>query len=315
MAKRFSVNRECNLLPFEREDLLTIQDVEQKVGWEITAFNLPEAWKYSQGEGVVVAVLDTGADLDHDDLVCNLIPGRNFLKPGTPPEDDNGHGSHVAGIIAACNNDLGVVGVAPKAKIMPVKVLDHKGSGNLFNTSEAIRWVADQNVNFIAMSLGSPQQMPMVRSAIQYAAEKGCVTFCAAGNAGNTRQIFYPAAYPETIGIGAIDSNFDRAKFSCSGPDLDFVCPGVDICSTVPDNWYAVLSGTSMANPFAVGLACLLLSYKKQKNLNIPLGSAKDYVEFMKKYTIPTKDFNGQKFFEGFGIIDPRKLEEWIKQN
>ena len=314
LAKRFCNCKECHLLPYEREDLLTMQDVEQRIGWEITAFNLPEAWNYSQGEGVIVAVLDTGADLDHDDLICNLLPGKNFVNPDMPPEDDNGHGSHVTGIISACNNECGVVGIAPKSKVIPVKILDHKGSGNLVNTSNAIRWAADQGVNFITMSLGSPVPMPMVRSAIQYAASKGVITFCAAGNAGNTHQIFYPAAYPETIGIGAIDENFDRANFSCSGPDLDFVCPGVDICSTVPDNWYAVLSGTSMANPFAVGVACLLLSYKKAKNLNIQLNNANDYINILKQYTIPTKDFNGQHLFEGFGIIDPRKMEEWIKK-
>ena len=312
LFKRFE---ECNLLPYDREDFLTIQEVEQRIGWEITAFKLPEAWNYSQGEGVIVAVLDTGADLDHEDLICNLLPGKNFVNPDLPPEDDNGHGSHVCGIIAACNNDFGVVGVAPKAKVIPVKILDHKGSGNLANTAAAIRWAADQGVHFITMSLGSPTAMPTVQAAIQYAASKGVVTFCAAGNAGRTRQIFYPAAYPETIGIGAIDENFDRATFSCTGPDLDFVCPGVEILSTVPDNWYAVLSGTSMANPFAVGIACLLLSYKNIKGLNLQLNNSNDYVNILKQYCIHTRDpqFAGQRFFEGFGIIDPRKMEEWIK--
>jgi len=316
MARRIKLrNPVCNLLPYDREDFLTIQDVQQKVGWEITAFNLPEAWEFTKGEGVIVAVLDTGADLDHEDLVENLLPGRNFVNPNLPPEDDNGHGSHVTGIICAMNNDIGVVGVAPKAKVIPVKVLDGKGSGNLPNVANGIRWATDQGADFITMSLGAPNQMPMIQDAIRYAASKGVVTWCAAGNAGKTHQIFYPAAYPETIGIGAIDENFDRASFSCTGPDLDFVAPGVRILSTVPDNWYAVLSGTSMANPFAVGVAALLLSYKRNKGLNIQLKDNVDYINLMKSYTTPTKnpEFAGQKFFEGFGIIDPRKIEDWIK--
>ena len=316
MAQRIKLrNPMVNLLPYDREELLTIQDVEQQVGWEITAFNIPDAWNYSKGEGVVVAVLDTGADLDHEDLACNLLPGKNFVNSNLPPEDDNGHGSHVTGIICACNNDRGVVGVAPKTKVIPVKVLDKKGAGNLPNVANGIRWAADQGADFITMSLGTPNPMSMILDAIQYAASKGCITFCAAGNAGRTHDIFYPAAYPEVIGIGAIDENFDRASFSCTGPDLDFVAPGVRILSTVPDNWYAVLSGTSMANPFAVGVAALILSYKRANNLNLSLKDNKDYINVMKEYTTPINnpEFAGQRFFEGFGIIDPRKMEEWIK--
>jgi subtilisin len=318
MAKRQTQkNNQVKLLPFVREDLLSIQDVEQQLGWEVTAFNLPEAWNYTQGEGVTVAVLDTGADLNHDDLTCNLLPGKNFVQPGTPPQDDNGHGSHVTGIICACNNTIGVVGVAPQTKVIPVKVLDKKGAGNLQNVADGIRWAADQGVNFITMSLGSPKPISIVLNAIKYADSKGVVTFCAAGNAGKTRQIFYPANYKETIGIGAIDENFDRANFSCTGDDLDFLCPGVKILSTVPDNWYAVLSGTSMANPFAVGVASLMLSYKMKHNLDLPLKTAQDYRNAFKAYTIPTHNPNyaGQKFFEGFGIIDPRKMEEWVKNH
>lgn len=318
MAQRIkSRNSECKLLPFVREDILSIQEARQKLGWEITAFQLPETWNYTKGEGVVVAVLDTGADLDHEDLVENLLPGKNFVNPKLPPEDDNGHGSHVTGIICASNNDLGVVGVAPKAKVIPVKVLDKKGSGNLINVANGIRWAADQKADFITMSLGTPMPVPIILDAIKYAASKNTVTFCAAGNAGKTRQIFYPAAYSEVIGIGAIDENFDRANFSCTGPDLDFVAPGVGILSTVPDSWYAILSGTSMANPFAVGVAALLLSYKRMKGLQIPLTTNQDYINAFKQYTTPIKnsDFASQKFFEGFGIIDPRKMQEWVKNH
>lgn len=230
----------------------------------------------------------------------------------------NGHfvsNTHVTGIICASNNDLGVVGVAPKCKVIPVKVLDSKGNGNLDNVAKGVRWAADQGANFITMSLGSPRPVDIVKHAIDYAASKGCVTWCAAGNSGQTRQIFYPAAYPNVIGIGAIDEKFNRADFSCTGPDLDFLAPGVQILSTVPDNWYALLSGTSMANPFAVGVGALLLSYKRKNKINIKLENNNDYIDFLKQQTIPISNpnFAGQKFFEGFGIIDPRKMEEWVK--
>lgn len=307
----------CKLLPFDREDIVSIQDVRQRVGWEITSFNLPDTWKYTQGENVVIAVLDTGVDLEHEDLVDNLLPGKNFINPKLPPYDDNGHGTHVTGIICASNNDIGVVGVAPKAKVIPIKVLDKKGGGNLSNVAKAIRYAVDEGVDFITMSLGSKNPVKEIHESIKYAVSKKVVIWCAAGNSGKTRNIFYPAAYPEVIGIGAIDENFNRASFSCTGPDLDFVTPGVSILSTVPKSWYAVLSGTSMANPFAVGVASLLLSYKKNKGIDIVLETSDDYIKLLSQYTIPTSnpDFAGNKFFEGFGIIDPRKLEEWIKSH
>ena len=303
------------LLPYQRENLVSVQDVEQKAGWEITAFNLPDAWSLTQGDGVKVAVLDTGCDLSHEDLVENLLPGINFVNPGKPPEDDNGHGSHVTGTICAVNNTLGVVGVAPKAKVFPVKVLDRKGSGNLDVVAKGIRWAADQGADFITMSLGSPTAVPLIKEAIDYAASKGSVTWCAAGNAGRTRQIFYPAAYPNVIGIGAIDDTLNRAKFSCTGLDLDFLAPGVKILSTVPKNWYAVMSGTSMANPFAVGIGCLMLSHKRKSKLSVSLATSQDYINALRGHTIPISDpsFAGQQFFEGFGIIDARKMNEWLK--
>jgi thermitase len=300
----------CKLLPYKKIDCVSMLDAQQKAGWGITAFDLPEAWKYSQGENAVIAVLDTGADLDHPDLKDNLLEGINLVNKGTPPEDDNGHGTHVTGILVAENNDIGMVGVCPRAKVVPVKVLDKNGSGNLFTVADGIRWAADRGVDFIQMSLGSPEKVQNVRKAIQYATSKGVVTFCAAGNAGNTKEIFYPANYPETIAIGAITQDFKRANFSCTGQNLDFMAPGADIFSTFPDNWYATLSGTSMACPFAVGVAALVLSYVKAGKSNINLKSVDDYRDLFKQYTTPitSENLSDPKFYSGFGILDPRKL-------
>lgn len=308
-------NIQFRLLPFERTDICSMQEVTQNAGWEITSFNLPQNWEHSQGEGVKIAVLDTGCDLDHPDLVENLLPGMNFVAPGQPPADDCCHGSHVTGILVAANNDIGIVGVCPKAKVIPVKVLDSKGNGNLLNVSNGIRWAADNGADLIQMSLGAPQKVPQVRKAIQYAAEKGVVTFCAAGNAGNTKEVFYPANYPETISIGAIDQSLNRARFSNTGQNLDFLAPGVNIMSTVPDNWYALLSGTSMAAPFACGVAALVLSYTR-KTGKFVLNDVEDYRNLFRQYTIPVTDaaLKDQKFYQGFGIIDPRKLDEAMDQ-
>ncbi len=311
MAKKKD-SLKCKLLPFERLDCLSIQDAMQKSGWGISAFDLPKAWQYTQGEDVVIAVLDTGCDLDHPDLQGNLLEGINFVKPGTPPDDDNGHGTHSTGILIAENNGIGMVGVCPKAKVIPIKVLDKRGNGNFLSVAQGITWAADRGVDIITMSLGSPNKVQQVHKAIKYAASKNVVTFCAAGNAGNTKEVFYPANYPETISIGAIDENFQRANFSNTGQNLDFMAPGVDIFSTVPDDWYATLSGTSMACPFAVGVAALVLSYVKKGKANYELKNSDQYRDLFRKYTTPLTNENvhNSKFYGGFGIIDPRKFME-----
>lgn len=310
------MEHKCFLPPFTVEPVLTLQEAQQKAGWNITAFNLPEYWKTTEGEGVKIAVLDTGCDLDHPDLQANLIDGKNFIERNEPPVDNNGHGTHCCGILSALNNEIGMVGVAPKAKIIPVKVLDGQGNGKLDVVSEGIYWAADNGADIISMSLGAPMPLNIVLKAIQYAALKGVTTFCAAGNAGNTSEIYYPAAYAETIAIGSIDENFSRSSFSNTGNNLDFMAPGGAIFSTYPPNWYAVLSGTSMACPFAVGVAALALSHTRQHKEKL-LTSANDYRQMFRENTIPISnpEYAGKKFFQGFGIIDPRKLAEWVDRH
>ena len=300
----------CKLFPVIREDILSLQDAKQRAGWSITAFDLPEAWKLTKGEGVKIAVLDTGCDLDHPDLVDNLLPGKNFVDPSKPPIDGQQHGTHTTGIICAQNNDIGMVGVAPESKVIPIKVLDDNGDGHLTTVAKGIYYAIEQGADIISMSLGSPMPVKMVQKAIIAAANKGIPTFVAAGNAGNTKDVFFPAAYKETIAIGSIDKNFKRSKFSNTGRNLDFMAPGDKIFSTVPDNWYAILSGTSMACPFAVGVAALVLSYVRKNNLKTSLKTVEDYRKFFRKYTRPITDtdLGTNKFFQGFGIIDPKKI-------
>lgn len=306
-------NKKCSLFPYEKEEVFSIQDAMQKYGWGITAFDLPSAWSKSKGEGVKVAVLDTGVDLDHPDLSKSILPGFNFVSPGKQPWDDNQHGTHVAGIIAASNNEIGMVGVAPESKIIPVKVLNKGGNGSLLDVAKGIRWAVDEGkADLICMSLGSPNPVQEVRKAVQYALSKKVVCFVAAGNAGITKQIFYPANYPETIAIGSIDENLSRSMFSNTGENLDFMAPGGKIFSTIPDNWYAVLSGTSMAAPFATGVAALVLSYVRNNGKNVRLESNEDYIEIFKKHTVPitNKDLQNKLFYQGFGILDPKKVLE-----
>lgn len=315
--KNKKMQHKCKLPAYKVEEISSLSDAQQKSGWGITAFNLPKAWEKTRGEGVKIAVLDSGCDLDHPDLIQNLLPGINIINSKLSPEDDCGHGTHATGIIVAENNDIGMVGVAPKAKVIPVKVLDKNGSGKLENVAKGIRWAVDNGADIITMSLGCPNPLATLRKSLQYAVSKNVPIFCAAGNAGLTKDVFYPAAYPETIAIGSIDEDFDRSKFSNTGTNLDFMAPGGKIFSTIPDNWYGIMSGTSMACPFGVGVAALLLSYKRNYNAKFPLNNIEDYRNAFRKNCIPinNKKYAGNEFFQGFGIIDPRKFLEWVDKH
>lgn len=282
----------------------------QIIGWEIIKFNIEKFWPKTEGNNVTVAVIDTGCDLDHIDLKDNLIDGKNFVDVNKEPDDDNGHGSHVAGIIAASNNKTGMVGVAPKTKILPVKALSANGAGSSKSIAQSVIFAADAGADLITMSLGSRNKSREIENAIKYAASKNVVLFCAAGNSGEDEDIMYPAKFAETIAIGAIDRNLERTNFTCAGDELDFLSPGHDIISCAPNNQYATMSGTSMATPFAVGCAALLLSSYRELTGKKYL-SQDDYIRIFKSKARNLKDtkYSGQKKYEGYGILYPTLFE------
>jgi thermitase len=300
-------NSEYSLLPYISENIYGLDSSQaQIIGWEITQFNIQKLWSKTTGKGTKIAVVDTGCDLYHPDIKNNIIPGKNFVSKNKDPIDDNSHGTHCIGSIAAENNVTGMVGIAPECKIVPVKVLDGDGNGKLKNIVDGIIWSADIGVDFISLSLGSPNPASLLENAISYANTKGCIVFCAAGNAGTNHNIMYPARYKNTIAIGSIDKSLQRTSFTCSGDELDFLTPGHDILSCVPGGGYALMSGTSMSTPFAVGCAALVLSYLKTNKKNIPK-SYNDYINIFKQMTISLTDtkFKGNKKYEGYGILYP----------
>lgn len=300
-------NKKIGLLPYIREDLHGMStSMPAIMGWEITEFNIPKYWRQSRGEGVKIAVIDTGVDFNHEDIKNNIIIGKNFVDINADPMDVAGHGTHVSSTIAAEDNGCGIVGVANRAKIMPIKALGDDGSGNMSNLVNAIKYAADSGVDFITMSLGSSTPARDVESAIMYASSKGCVIFCAAGNSGPGVDIMYPAKYDNTIAIGAIDKKLNRTSFTCSGDSLDFLAPGHEIIGCVPGNNYALMSGTSMSNPYAVGLAALLLAYNRQEKKYI-LKTHQDYIEVFKKEAKDLNDerYKGDKRYQGYGIMYP----------
>ncbi|OGS01625.1 MAG: hypothetical protein A2V88_14400 [Elusimicrobia bacterium RBG_16_66_12] len=229
-----------------------------EVPWGIARVDAPAAWAVTKGEGVKVAVIDTGIDCGHPDLKANCAGGYNALDSSKPAMDDNEHGTHVAGTIAGVLNGTGVVGVAPKARLYAVKVLDKDGAGGLSSIIKGLIWAGKNKMDVANMSLGAPMGTIFMRAALKYAQMKGVAVIAAAGNDGGT--VNYPAAYPEAIAVSALDKDETIAKFSSRGRKVEFIAPGVDVKSSIPGGGYDNFAGTSMATPHMTGLAALAVA-------------------------------------------------------
>lgn len=238
--------------------------------WGLQKIEAPVAWETTIGSSsVIVAVIDTGVDLGHPDLQGRLVPGRNVLEPELPPQDDGGHGTHVAGIIAATiNNGMGTAGVAPGVSIMPIKALKANGSGKDTNVATGVRWAADNGARIINMSFGGTEVSQVLTEAVNYAARKGIVTVVAAGNEGVDTPS-YPAATEPNIAVAATDQNDRRGSYSNYGSWIVISAPGSRIWST---SWsgqssYRVDNGTSMAAPHVSGVIALMLSLRPEMTI------------------------------------------------
>jgi len=236
--------------------------------------DLPEALDITKGsQDIIIAIVDTGGGLTHPDLVSKLVPGYNFPDRNDNPQDLNGHGTHVAGISAAAtNNTTGVVGVCWECKIMPLKALG-TNSGTVENVADAIRYAADHGAHVINLSLGGSEPSDTLLSAIRYAYLKNIPVVAAMMNEAETypNRIYYPAAYPETIAVGATDKFDLRAFYSSYGDHIDLVAPGSEIISTIPfqspNYYYGYMSGTSMATPHVAGVLGLMRSMSPSKTV------------------------------------------------
>ncbi|MEW6746465.1 MAG: S8 family peptidase [Planctomycetota bacterium] len=230
--------------------------------WGPAKIQCPAGWDINTGSSAIkIAIVDTGIDMGHADLNDKIRPGYDFVNNDSNADDDNGHGTHCAGIAAAeTNNALGVAGVGFNCSLVPVKVLNSSGSGSYTTVANGINWAADNGAHVISLSLGGTSSSGTLESAVNYAWGKGVVIVAAAGNNGNTTP-FYPAYYANCIAVASTDSNDNRSSFSNYGSWVEVAAPGSSIYSTYDGNSYTTLSGTSMAAPHVAGLAGLLWSY------------------------------------------------------
>jgi subtilisin family serine protease len=244
----------------------------ENLPWGVDRIDAEKVHPYDKGTGVRVAVIDSGIDNSHPDLYC--YGGYDWVREDNDPDDEHGHGTHVSGTIAALNNDIGVIGVAPEAHIYALKVLDETGSGYVSDVVAAIDWSITHGMQIINMSIGTDTDFASMRDACQAAWENGLVLVAAAGNdykktgpiEWNT--VDYPAAYDSVIAVGATDNTDTKASWSSTGPELELAAPGVDITSTLPTYEvtmsadygydYGKASGTSMSAPHVAGTAALV---------------------------------------------------------
>ncbi|WP_052807410.1 S8 family peptidase [Risungbinella massiliensis] len=217
---------------------------------------------FNKGQGVRVGVIDTGIDLHHPDLAANIKGGINILSPSESPQDQNGHGTHIAGVIGAIHNGMGVVGIAPRVSLYAIKILDHLGVGSLGNLIQGIEWGVLHRMHILNISMCGGQNIPKSLSYIVgHALRQGTIIVAASGNSGNPAgdkdTVQVPARVESAISVAAVGKSNRRLPFSATGEKVDIAAPGGGILSTYLGNSYATLNGTSMATAHVSGVLAI----------------------------------------------------------
>lgn len=248
----YEENREVRLLG-------DYSDTYYALKWDLNLIGAEIAWDAGyMGNGVKIAVIDTGVQTSHPDLRENLLPGACYVDTTGDITDTNGHGTFVAGMIAAGLNGIGSVGAAPQAKIVPLKCFNEK-TGKLSDLIAALRDAVDAfDCKIINLSLGLPEGSELLRQAVNYAIDAGCIVVAAVGNDG-TNTLYYPAAYDGVIGVGSVNSAKVVSSFSQQNKSVMLVAPGENVVSTYCNGGYASWSGTSFAAPLVSAAAAVLL--------------------------------------------------------
>ncbi len=292
--------------PFKVEEVFL--GLAETRDWGVRLLNIPSLWRLTEGEGIKVAILDTGITLTHPDLVGAFprFSYKDFTSSPSGISDQNGHGTHVAGIIAARKNNTGVVGVAPKADLIIGKVLGDNGAGTAKGIARGIDWAVEKGADIISMSLGSQVSVPLIHDAIKNAARQGVFLITAAGN-DSLNFVDFPGAYKETVAVGSINESKRLSSFSSIGKEVTIVAPGENILSTYPPATYATLSGTSMATPFVAGVVALMLAKHKKYGGKTPINNQQDLENHLAMTAIDLGEAGFDEKF-GYGLINPRSL-------
>ncbi len=275
---------------------------QQTLPWGVDRIDADLAWATTKGTGVKVAIVDTGIDMDHPDLAANIKGGFNAIAPSRKYkdpnnfDDDHGHGSHCAGIVAAVDNTIGVVGVAPEAWLYGVKVLDGAGSGYDSDIIEGVQWCVDNGIQVISMSFGGYEDDQTFHDAMDAAWNAGCLLVAAAGNDGYEDPDLLPAGYSSVMAISAMNSSDNIASWSNYGYEIELAAPGVSIYSTYKSGGYTTMSGTSMACPHVSGTAALAWA--------VHPGYTNNQIRQLLQNTAEDLGASGWDIYYGYGLVD-----------
>ncbi|GAC41524.1 S8 family peptidase [Paenibacillus popilliae] len=263
------LSRYPNEFTIEDDALIAIQAASHRpvsweggIPWGVRQIKAPQAWGTTTGHRVHIGVIDTGADYRHPDLRQSLMRGVNFVHRGMLPHDDNGHGTHIAGTLAAANQMYGIIGVAPRALIHPVKSFDENGAAYVSDIIHGIEWCIRNGMHIINMSFGMKSRSKSLLQAMTQAYQSGVTVVASSGNDAKRKSIDYPARYFQTISVGATDRSRRIAPFSNRGHFVDIYAPGEKIVSSWIKGKYREMSGTSMATSHISGAIALLLAVR-----------------------------------------------------
>ncbi|REJ08791.1 S8 family peptidase [Halobacillus trueperi] len=337
-AVALTVNQD-DLPLFENEEAVTSIEEDQQVkvsaqqeGWGYTSVGTQKSEHLGlTGEGVKVAVIDTGINTNHPDL--KVTGGASFVEDETFV-DDNGHGTHVAGIIGALDNDEGTIGIAPKAQLYAVKVLDQDGNGLVSSVLAGIEWAIEKEMDIINLSLTACTPSDLTKQALQDAKDAGIIVVAASGNRdvctyNDVTDVLYPARYPGIVSVGAVEEDQSDSGYTYGGPSLDFTAPGMNIKSTYiatedQQSGYETLSGSSMAAPHVTGVLTLYKEmfpeFDKDELLNIAINNSLDLGEsgkdniyghgMIQAPTTPFSDFERDRWYSG--ALELMARNNWI---
>jgi subtilisin len=303
-----ALRRNPNVTSIEPDGLFHKIDMELDNTWGVKRIGAGTVHDSgNKGLGVTVAIIDSGIDYTHPDLggclgeSCKIAGGSDFVNNDDDPMDDDGHGTHVAGTVAANEDSSGVVGVAPEATLYALKVLNASGSGSFSDVIKALEWVVDNGIKITNNSYGSSGDPgTLVKAAFDNSYAAGVLHIAAAGNSGNCRgkndSVGYPAKYASVVAVAATNSSDNRPCWSSTGPDVELSAPGVSINSTKMGGGYIIYSGTSMASPHVAGVAALVLG------TNASLATT----EVRQILTSTAQDLGaaGRDTLYGYGLVD-----------
>lgn len=296
------------LSPKEVIETGSLENLSDKVDWGLIDIAVPELWKKTKGDNVKVLIIDTGIS-EHPDLKNNILIDlcRSFV-PNEDIYDINGHGTMVAGIIAAKDNNYGIIGAAPNSKIISIKVISKINLNISLAIEKALEYAKEIKPDVINMSLGGVQKLSTIsENLIKDLYKMNIPIVCALGNSGKNYSC-YPANYSETFAVASYNKDKSISNFSSRSPNADFALPGEEILTTSLNNQFAIVKGTSFATPFLTGIICLIISVWKKNNKNY---TVEDLKNFLIKNIIDIGP-SGKDEMYGYGIINARMLKNLL---